>query len=122
MRVSAGDASGLDDVGEFEDGAGDGEDDIHLLGGGVGVAFEVDAAVDCLVGRDGDRLQVGVCGVGLVELGVGVGPVEGREVFNLRGRDVEEDLRAGGEGLEVEVFGGNVDGGGGEVGDADVGA
>jgi len=39
----------------------------------------------------------------------------------LRGWDVEEDFGSGGQGLDAEVFWREVDGGGGEVGDADVG-
>ncbi len=114
-------ASGFDDVGKLEDRAGDWEDDVDLLRRRARIALEVDAAVDRLVGWDGDCLQMRVRCVELI-LHIGVGPGQGWEVLELRGGDVEEDFGPGSEGLYVEVFGVEVDGGGGEVGDADVGS
>jgi len=132
-------ASGFDDVGELEQGAGNGQDDVDRLVCRGRIALEVDATVDCLVGWDGDRLQVrGRCGeldclLGCslsgsfefaelwVHWGVGGDVGWGWNVLELRGWDVEEDFGPGGEGLDAEVFGGEVDWGRGKVSDADVG-
>jgi hypothetical protein len=116
--VQSGDASGFDDVGELEYCAGDGEDDVDLLGRRARIALEVDAAVDRLIGRDGDCLQMRVRCVGLVDLRAGCG----WDILELRGWDVEEDFGFGREGFDAEVFGGEGGRGAGEVGDADVGA
>ena len=47
--LEPGDASGLDDVGELEHRAGDGQDDVDLLGRRARIALEVDAAVNGLI-------------------------------------------------------------------------
>jgi hypothetical protein len=137
VRPGIGEASGFDDVGELEYRAGDGQDDVDLLGCRARIALEVDAAVDGLVGWDRDCLQVR-CRRGEFErflgcslsrsiefggswiriwihqrgVGAGVrgGPGCGWEVLELRGWDVEEDPGPGGEGLDTEVFRGEIDG------------
>ena len=50
--------SGFDDVGELEYRVADGENDVDRLTCCGRVALEVDAAMDCLIGRDGDGLQM----------------------------------------------------------------
>jgi hypothetical protein len=53
-----GDTSGFDDVGELEYRAGDGQHDVDLLLLRPRIALEINAAVDRLVGWDGDCLQM----------------------------------------------------------------
>src|ERR1700733_4353463 len=137
---------GFDGVGKFEYRVGDGKNDVDLLVRRVRIAFEVDAAVDRLVGWDDDcpQMRGGCRELGCfprcslfdclefadLEIGIWIrnrrGVVWGGlgwswNVLELRGWNVEEDFGLGGGSFDAKVLRGEVDGDGCEVGNVDDG-